>query len=150
MQRDDSYQLLTNEVVQTPNNLELCLAKFSNQSTKTKKHAKSMIKQTFQNYLKKPITTIDFEIDGYEYVIYYYTQSDYPFLLDLASVKSVMQIFNTKQSTYVILNAHDNGHYVTFNPQIYANALMMFNQTEHYPELQRITETALQKEFKHT
>ena len=147
--RDDSYQLLTNEVVQTPNNLELCLAKFSTQSTKTKKSAKSMIKQTFQNYLKKPIATIDFEIDGYEYVIYYYTQSDYPFLLDLASVKNVMQIFNTKQSTYVILNAHDNGHYVTFNPQIYANALMMFNQTEHYPELQKMTETALQKEFQH-
>lgn len=115
---------------QTKADIEIYVLTFQGQDPATIQQTTALVKGQFANRIKRQLKALEFDFNSIHYVILYDTLSHYPY-------------FFTIHDDYEIgcwLNTQCHNGVISFNPQIYANALMAFNQTNHWPALKKLTE----------
>lgn len=134
-----------NSVTQKVNQLEYFVLRFSTQPEQIRQQAIAIVKENFENTIKHEVQTISFAQSELKFVIIYYTPIDYPIRFEIRDAELLLT--SPYETIDVILNAIQQQNQLTFNPQIYANALMMFNQTKHWRQLQKLTESSFKRIF---
>lgn len=134
-----------NSVTQKVNQLEYFILRFSTQPEQIRQQAITIVKENFENTIKQEVQTISFSQSELKFVIIYYTPIDYPIRFEIKDAELLLT--SPYETINVILNAIQQQDRLTFNPQIYTNALMMFNQTKHWRQLQELTENSFKRIF---
>lgn len=134
-----------NSVTQKVNQLEYFVLRFSTQPEQMKQQAIAIVKENFENTINHEVQTISFSQNELGFVVVYYTPIDYPIRFEIKDPELLLT--GPYEAVEVILNAIQQQNQLTFNPQIYANALMMFNQTKHWRQLQKLTESSFKRIF---
>lgn len=116
---------------QTKADIEIYVLTFQDQDPATIQQTTALVKGQFANRVKRQIKTLEFDFNSLHYVILYNTLSQYPYFFAIHDDYEIGCWLNTQCHNGVI----------SFSPQIYADALMAFNQTDHWPALKKLTET---------